>query len=200
MYQDRRDIWNRETWTHTTADLFEEEKSQTINRSNLQYLDLKVCGIFVPIFEACLELHFYLSQDLSGQYCPFKAGRPKGSRDKKPRVKKVGKTATKALGATIPGNCTHGNDAHGPAQVMESWFTPRDSPSMQRDQVDPGFAWFSQDPSLPLAPFLWYNEPITGDPGPFGPSDPACAALDAAVPAEGTLCSVDPFHFDWPYW
>ena len=37
-----RDIWNRKSWAHSTADLFEREKSNTINRSNLQYLDLKV--------------------------------------------------------------------------------------------------------------------------------------------------------------
>ncbi len=37
-----RDIWNRKSWAQTTADLFEREKSHTINRSNIQYLDLKV--------------------------------------------------------------------------------------------------------------------------------------------------------------
>ncbi len=41
-----RDIWNRKTWAQTTADLFEIEKSQTINRSNLDYLNLKVCSRF----------------------------------------------------------------------------------------------------------------------------------------------------------
>jgi hypothetical protein len=41
-----RDIWNRKTWAHTTADIFEIEKSQTINRSNLDYLNLKVCPQF----------------------------------------------------------------------------------------------------------------------------------------------------------
>lgn len=34
-----RDIWNRKSWAHTTADLFEKDKNGTINRSNL---DLKV--------------------------------------------------------------------------------------------------------------------------------------------------------------
>ena len=37
-----RDIWNRKSWAHSTADLFERDKGHTINLSNLQCLDLKV--------------------------------------------------------------------------------------------------------------------------------------------------------------
>jgi hypothetical protein len=37
-----RDIWNRKTWTHSTADLFERDKLHAVNRFNIQYLDLKV--------------------------------------------------------------------------------------------------------------------------------------------------------------
>jgi hypothetical protein len=37
-----RDIWNRKTWTQTTADIFERETIHTISPSLVQYLDIKV--------------------------------------------------------------------------------------------------------------------------------------------------------------
>jgi hypothetical protein len=37
-----RDIWNRKTWAHTTADLFEREKSHITNHLNLQNPDVEV--------------------------------------------------------------------------------------------------------------------------------------------------------------
>jgi uncharacterized protein YjcR len=37
-----RDIWNRKSWARITADLFEREKSDNVNFSNVQYLDLQV--------------------------------------------------------------------------------------------------------------------------------------------------------------
>ncbi len=40
-----RDIWNRKTWAHTTADLFEAGKNHTTTHPYLQHLDLKVRGI-----------------------------------------------------------------------------------------------------------------------------------------------------------
>ena len=52
-----RDIWNRKSWAQTTADLFESDKSHTINRSNLQYLDLQVWSMISYYYPLRLALY-----------------------------------------------------------------------------------------------------------------------------------------------
>jgi hypothetical protein len=100
------------------------------------------------------------------------------------------------------GNRKHGDALHRPTQANEALRTPRLARSKKGDQVHPDFHYssFHQDPFPPSAFFLWDNEPGINDPRLTGLPDTACAALDAAMPAEGSPGFVDPFHFDWPYW
>ena len=151
------------------------------------------------------------------QYRPSKVGRPIGSQDKMPRVKKINAFQSPKhvccpivdhIPDSLVGMCKNGYTNETQVYTTFNDVLAVALPPAIRRQSNPEQAPNDFHPTLPLMdsePYL-SEALIIVDPRPFDPADAHCPAtstldeVDPAAPADGSPGFADPFHFDWPHW
>jgi hypothetical protein len=85
-----RDIWNRKTWVCATEQLFDQQQVSPIDSTRMDCLDVQVRIVKKAfVYPGTLGLTIRLQN--GHQLRPSKVGRPKGSRNKRPRARKMDK-------------------------------------------------------------------------------------------------------------
>ena len=122
------------------------------------------------------------------QHQQRKIGRPKGSWDKKQRLKRTDQLAKTTLNISIISRTDNKNDTH---TASANIFMPDSDVNLQSTVP------FQPSMSAPRAPLPWPDAPNGGDTRPYELPDadhhPFVAALDWAAPVG---CSLGPFRFD----
>jgi hypothetical protein len=221
-----RDIWNRRTWAFVTLKLWPEEQpglvriessGSSIKVKNRQHFALRSVAQYLTA----------LSPQVNGVEIRQCRGRPKGSRDKKPRARKADQSPipiTNPVHFADPsafpsptdttGIPAQGLHLQGRASALHTWAMPR-SACMSRDacpvlQPDEAQALSSTIVAWPLPPFPSLPHALDG-----GDASRGGGALSAALtcggdwsafpcagaaPAPQRHDSADPFYGDYPFW
>ena len=208
-----RDIWNHRTWAYATHHLWAQEEGGTASSSCLashvrHYSPVKYF-LFYPF--ACTIFSFLmclLSMQAVG--LPKRArGRPKGSRDTKPRSRTIESPNTNRVVETVSQHgLNHIGGQHNNQGILSSQSDPARAETNNSElghlrrtsypHSDQGPEWQAFPPSLPfMPPRQWFDVHLPvcllSSPGELS----EVAREEAFAP--GTAYD-DPFHADWPHW
>ena len=174
-----RDIWNRRTWAFATLQVRAKHQSKIL------------------VFGRCWAAiwFWFLSQAGDHQYCERKAGRPKGSRDKKPRVRKS---------LPSPGHAVHSFMQESLVAAYVPDFHPQPQTgrlaTIRQDELASGRnEGICQGLHFNCAPESYFPDQALH--GVFRHDvilqRPCAAWLDRSI--DESLALSDPFHDDWPF-